>query len=67
MSRICYVCSKRPRVANWVSHANNKTKRILYPNVHKMRFIVNGDPARKVVSAKVCTKCFKANKIQKIV
>ena len=67
MSRICYVCGKRPRVANLVSRANNKVKRWVYPNVHKMRFTLNEDPSKKVIAAKVCTKCFKANKVQKII
>ncbi|MBT3455705.1 50S ribosomal protein L28 [bacterium] len=67
MSRICYVCGKRPQSANLVSHANNKVKHWLYPNVHKMRFTLSNDPSRKVVSAKVCTKCFKANKVKKVV
>ncbi len=38
MSRICQVTGKRPRVGNNVSHANNKTKRKFYPNLHKKRF-----------------------------
>lgn len=67
MSRICYVCGKRPRVANLVSRANNKVKRWVYPNVHKMRFTLSKDPLKKVIAAKVCTKCFKANKVQKII
>lgn len=70
MSRICSVCDKRPQVANLVSHANNKTKRWVYPNVHKMRFVrINQTHKKKVKveSGKVCTKCVKAGKIKKIV
>lgn len=69
MSRICSVCDKRPQVANLVSHANNKTKRWVYPNVHKMRFIRVNETHKKrvkVESGKVCTKCVKAGKIQKV-
>ena len=36
MSRICSICDKCPQVGNLVSHANNKTKRWVYPNTHKM-------------------------------
>jgi len=40
MARICQLTGKRPRVGNNVSHANNKTKRKFYPNLHKKRFYV---------------------------
>lgn len=69
MSRICSICEKRPQVANLVSHANNKTKRWVYPNVHKMRFIQIDETHKKRVPVKcasVCTKCVKAGKIQKV-
>ncbi len=69
MSRICSIpdCKKRPRVGNIVSHANNKVKRWVYPNVHKMRYILIEDPKKKVINSSVCTKCVKAGKIQKII
>jgi len=67
MSRICAVCDKRPRSANNVSHANNKTGRWLYPNVHKMRFTMANDPKGKVIRASVCTKCLKAGKVKKVI
>ena len=67
MARICSVCDKRPRVGNNVSHANNKTKRWLYPNVHKMRFIRVSSPKVKVERGAVCTKCVKAGKIKKVI
>lgn len=40
MSRICQITGKRPRSGNNVSHANNKTKRKFYPNLHKKRFFI---------------------------
>lgn len=67
MSRICAVCGKRPQVANIVSHANNRTKKWVYPNVHKMRFVLVKDVHRKVHNEKVCTKCVKAHKVQKVI
>lgn len=69
MSRICAVqgCNKKPRVANIVSHANNKTKKWVYPNVHKMRFTYLNDLSGKVYSGNVCTKCVKAQKVQKVI
>ena len=40
MSRVCQITGKRPRVGNNVSHANNKTKRKFYPNLHTKRFYI---------------------------
>ncbi|HAA15783.1 MAG TPA: 50S ribosomal protein L28 [Cytophagales bacterium] len=40
MARVCDITGKRPRVGNNVSHANNKTKRKFYPNLHKKRFYI---------------------------
>ena len=40
MSRVCRITGRRPRVGNNVSHANNKTKRKFYPNLHKKRFYI---------------------------
>ena len=67
MSRICMVCGKRPQVANIVSHANNKVKKWVYPNVQKMRFEMAGSPSREVRQGKVCTKCVKAKKVKKVI
>lgn len=67
MARICAVCGKRPQVANLVSHANNKVKRWVFPNVHKMRFTMTDQDSVKVYNDKVCTKCVKAKKVQKVV
>ncbi|HSW73964.1 MAG TPA: 50S ribosomal protein L28 [Candidatus Limnocylindria bacterium] len=67
MARVCFVCDKGPRVDNLVSHANNRVKRWVYPNVQKVRFTLAGDASGKVVHSNVCTKCMKARKIQKVV
>jgi len=67
MARICAVCDKGPSVANLVSHANNRVKRWVYPNVHAMRFSYTNDVSNKVHRAKVCTKCVKAGKVKKVV
>lgn len=66
MSHICACCGKRPRVVNSVSHANNKVKRWVYPNVHRMRFVFTGDASGKVHSGAICTKCRKSNSVRKV-
>lgn len=53
-------------MANLVSKANNRVKRWVYPNVHKMRFIMTGDERKKVKNSNVCTKCVKAEKVTKV-
>lgn len=66
MARICAICDKGPTVANLVSNANNRVKRWVYPNVHTMRFTKKGTKNR-VYRDKVCTKCVKAGKVQKVI
>ena len=38
MSRVCQVTGKKPMKGNYVSHANNRTKRVYLPNLHYRRF-----------------------------
>ena len=43
MSRVCQVTGKKPMKGNLVSHANNKTRRTFFPNLHSRRFWVEGE------------------------
>lgn len=65
MSRICFICKKGPRVVNNVSNANNRTKRWVYPNTHKIRFAFPGQT--EVMREAVCTRCTKAGLVNKVV
>ena len=40
MSKVCMITGKRPRVANNVSKANNKTKRRQLPNLQSKRVFI---------------------------
>ena len=40
MSKVCQITGKRARVGNNVSKANNKTKRMFYPNLHVKKFYI---------------------------
>ena len=64
MSRICVVCDKKPTVKNSVSNANNRTKKWVFPNVHKMRFEYPSSPCVK--RGNVCTMCVKAGLVKKV-
>ncbi len=63
MSRRCDICGKGPIVGNNVSHALNRTKKWLRPNLHPTRVLINGQ-TKKV---KVCSKCLKSSKLVKVV
>lgn len=67
MSRICCICNKRPQSANIVSHARNRVKTVVYPNVRKLRFTLPASGNHKVHSGAVCAKCMKAKKIVKVI
>jgi large subunit ribosomal protein L28 len=62
MSRICEVCGKRPLRGYNVSHAHNRTKKISYPNLQKIRV---QDSTGRVQRIKVCTRCIRSNKVSK--
>jgi large subunit ribosomal protein L28 len=61
MARVCEVCGKGPITGHNVSHANNKTPRRWYPNLQRVRVVVNGAVRR----IRVCTQCIKSNKVAK--
>ncbi len=43
MARVCQVTGKRPMAGNNVSHAHNKSKRRVFPNLHLHRFWVESE------------------------
>jgi large subunit ribosomal protein L28 len=61
MARVCEICGKGPITGHNVSHANNKTPRRWYPNLQRVRVVVNGVVRR----IRVCTQCIKSNRIAK--
>lgn len=61
MSKVCEICGKGPSFGNNVSHAHNKTRRIWYPNLQKVKAISNGT----VRSVRVCTRCIRSGRITK--
>ena len=62
MARICFVCGKGPTVGNNVSHANNKTRRRWLPNLQAVRAKMNGEVRR----IRVCTRCLRSGKVEKV-
>lgn len=60
----CYVCGKKKVKGNNVSHANNKTKRWLMPNLQKVRIVTDTGSSRQV---QVCTRCLRSGMVKKAV
>ncbi|MBW2558457.1 MAG: 50S ribosomal protein L28 [Deltaproteobacteria bacterium] len=65
MSRFCEVCGKGPVTGNSVSHAHNKTKKVWYPNLQKLRIVNSKTGAVKRM--KVCTRCLRSGAVKKAV
>ena len=61
MSKICAICGKKPGFGNSRSHSMVATKRRFNPNLQRVRVLLDGRAQR----AYVCTRCLKANKVQK--
>ncbi len=61
MSRKCDICGKGPSFGNNVSHANNKTRTVWYPNLQKVKAVRNGS----VSTIKVCTRCIRSGHVTK--
>jgi large subunit ribosomal protein L28 len=61
MARVCAICGKGPSFGHNVSHANNRTTRRWYPNLQRVRVLVDGAPKR----IRVCTGCLKSNRVMK--
>ena len=62
MSRVCEICGKRPLRGFNVSHAHNRTKKISFPNLQKIRVMESSGRVKRV---KVCTRCIRSNKVSK--
>jgi large subunit ribosomal protein L28 len=59
----CAVCGKQRSMGNNVSHANNRSKKVIMPNLQRMR-IVTGKSIKKVY---VCTRCLRSKSVKKAV
>ncbi len=63
MARRCEICGKGTTAGNNVSHAHNKTRRVWKPNLIKMKALIGG----KTKSVKICARCLRSGKVQKVV
>ena len=61
MARVCEICGKGPRFGNQISHAHNVSSRVWYPNLQKVRVVLNGARRRR----RVCTRCIRSGAVTK--
>jgi large subunit ribosomal protein L28 len=59
----CAVCGKERAIGNNVSHANNKTKKLVKPNLQRMRV----ETKKGVKRIYVCTRCLRSGLVKKAV
>ncbi|MEW6001743.1 MAG: 50S ribosomal protein L28 [Nitrospirota bacterium] len=59
----CAICNKHRIIGNNVSHANNRTKRLIMPNLQRIR-IATDKGVRRVY---VCTRCLRSGKVKKVI
>ncbi len=61
MAKVCDICGKGPVFGHNVSHANNKTRKVWYPNLRKVKATKEG----RVVRMKVCSRCLRSGLVTK--
>jgi large subunit ribosomal protein L28 len=74
MAKVCEICGKRPRAGRSIARRGlakkkggvgrritGKSRRKFKPNLQRIKAVLKG----KVKRLWVCTKCIKANKVQK--
>ena len=62
MARVCQVCGKGPMKGHRISHSHKVSIRRFYPNLVKIRARI-GNSVRTI---RVCMKCLKSGKVQKV-
>ena len=59
----CAVCGKKRTIGNNVSHANNKTKKLVMPHLQRMRIHTKSGIKKQYV----CTRCLRSKSVKKAV
>ncbi len=63
MAHVCEICNKGPMSGMNVAHSHLKTKRRWYPNIQRVRAMVDGEVKR----VNVCTRCLRSGKVQRAI
>ncbi|MGH8059574.1 MAG: 50S ribosomal protein L28 [Candidatus Entotheonellia bacterium] len=62
MARQCEICGKAPVFGHSISHAHNVTNRRWTPNIQRVKVKIEGKTRR----IKICTRCLRSDKVEKI-
>jgi large subunit ribosomal protein L28 len=54
----CEICGKAKGFGNHVSHANNRVKKEILPNIQRKKITVGGTTKR----VSICTRCLRTGK-----
>jgi large subunit ribosomal protein L28 len=63
MARKCEICAKAPMFGHNISHAHNVTNRRWTPNIQRVKVRLEG----KVRRIRICTRCLRSGKVEKVV
>jgi large subunit ribosomal protein L28 len=63
MAQKCEICSKAPVFGHTISHAHNVTNRRWTPNIQRVKVRIAGKTRR----IRVCTRCLRSGKVEKVV
>jgi large subunit ribosomal protein L28 len=63
MARTCEICGKGTVTGNKVSHAKNRLRRTWKPNLVKVKTL----QGKTKTTIKICTRCLRSGKVQKVV
>ena len=62
MAQRCEICGKGTVTGNKVSHAKNRVRRTWKPNLLKVRTMVG----KSKTTMKICTRCLRSGKVEKV-
>ena len=63
MAQKCEICAKAPMFGHSISHAHNVTNRRWTPNIQRVKVRVEGKTRR----IRICTRCLRSGKVEKVV
>jgi len=63
MARVCEICGKGTVTGNNVSHSKNRLRRTWKPNLVKVKTM----QGKTKTTMKICTRCLRSGKVQKVV
>lgn len=63
MARKCVICAKQVSTGNTVSHAKNRNRTKIRPNLQFVKMVIKGNVSREWV----CTRCLRSGKVKKAV